>query len=108
MKVNKKGALGLGAMIVGGVLVLAGCASGGGDAKPSAPAEAGSITVWVDADRATVLKDAAKAFQDETGVEVKLVQKDFGVTWIALWRCSCSIIWRCPDHFCGRSWCEKR
>ena len=78
MKVNKKGALGLGAMIVGGVLVLAGCASGGGDAKPSAPAEAGSITVWVDADRATVLKDAAKAFQDETGVEVKLVQKDFG------------------------------
>ena len=25
------------------------------------------------------------------------------VTLIALWRCSCSIIWRGRDHFCGRS-----
>lgn len=78
MKVNKKGVLGLSALVAGGALVLAGCAGGGSGSDPSAPADAGSLTVWVDADRATVLKDAAADFTEETGVKVTLVQKDFG------------------------------
>lgn len=78
MKVNKKGVLGISAVIATSALILTGCAGGGGDAGSTAPADGGSLTVWVDADRATVLKDAAKAFQDETGVKVTLVQKDFG------------------------------
>lgn len=78
MKVTKNGILGLSALIAGSALVLTGCAGSSGEAESSAPADAGSITVWVDADRATVLKDAAKEFQDETGVKVTLVQKDFG------------------------------
>lgn len=78
MKVNKKGVLGISALIATSALILTGCAGGGGDAGSTAPADGGSLTVWVDADRATVLKDAAKAFQDETGVKVTLVQKDFG------------------------------
>lgn len=78
MKVNKKGVLGISALIATSALILTGCAGGGSDAGSTAPADGGSLTVWVDADRATVLKEAAKAFQDETGVKVSLVQKDFG------------------------------
>ncbi|NYE19212.1 sugar ABC transporter substrate-binding protein [Microbacterium immunditiarum] len=78
MKVNKKGAIGLAAIIAGSAVVLAGCAGGGGGNETEAPESAGSITVWVDADRAGVLEDAAKDFTADTGVEVKLVQKEFG------------------------------
>ncbi|HET6301164.1 maltose ABC transporter substrate-binding protein [Microbacterium sp.] len=77
MKVNKKGAIGLAAIVAGSAVVLAGCAGGGGN-ETEAPESAGSITVWVDADRAGVLEDAAKDFTADTGVEVKLVQKEFG------------------------------
>lgn len=59
------------------LLALSGCSSAATDdssAKPSA----GSLTVWVDADRAPVLADVAKKFEESTGVTVKLVQKDFG------------------------------
>ena len=78
MKVNKKGAIGLAAIVAGSAVVLAGCAGGGGGSESEAPESAGSITVWVDADRAGVLEDAAKDFTADTGVEVKLVQKEFG------------------------------
>ena len=78
MKVNKKGAIGLAAIVAGSAVVLAGCAGGGGGNETEAPESAGSITVWVDADRAGVLEDAAKDFTADTGVEVKLVQKEFG------------------------------
>ena len=37
-----------------------------------------AMNVWVDADRAPVLKDAAADFTKDSGVKVKLVQKDFG------------------------------
>lgn len=48
-------------------------------AESQAPAGAtGALTVWVDADRAAVLQDAAAEFTAETGVAVELVQKDFG------------------------------
>jgi len=77
MKVNKRSIAALGAITAVSALTLVGCAGGGsnsGDDKASG----GEITVWVDADRAAVLKDAAKEFTDDTGVKVKLVQKEFG------------------------------
>ena len=77
MMVNKKGLLAAGAVAVAASLALAGC-SGGSTANDSkADAGSGSLTVWVDADRAAVMKDAAAAFTKESGVTVKLVQKDF-------------------------------
>jgi len=47
--------------------------------KPSdlAAAGASTITMWVDAERAPALKDIAAKFKSETGIEVKLVVKDF-------------------------------
>ena len=79
MKVNKKGALGVGALIAGSMILLAGCASGaaddggdGGDGADSTP-----ITVWVDIERKPALEDVAASFTEETGIEVKLVTKDF-------------------------------
>jgi arabinogalactan oligomer/maltooligosaccharide transport system substrate-binding protein len=75
--VNRKTVLTLGAIAAVGALTLAGCAGGGAD-EGGADETTGSLTVWVDADRATVLKDAAAEFESETGVKVTLVQKDFG------------------------------
>lgn len=78
MTVNKRTVLPIVALMTAGALALSGCSDGGGGGETGAPAEGGSITVWVDADRATVLQDAAAEFTAETGVEVELVQKDFG------------------------------
>lgn len=58
-------------------LVLSGCSAGGGAAEGGSEEPASQIVVWVDADRGTVLKDAAAEFTKESGVKVKLVQKDF-------------------------------
>lgn len=58
-------------------LVLSGCSAGGGGAEGGSEESASQIIVWVDADRGTVLKDAAAEFTKESGVKVKLVQKDF-------------------------------
>ena len=73
MMVNRKTVLALGAIATVGALALAGCASGGAD-EGGADETAGALTVWVDADRAAVLKDAAAEFESETGVKVTLVQ----------------------------------
>ena len=63
-----------GAILLTAALALTACsAPAPGDSADSA----GSLTVWVDADRADVLKDAAAEFTAESGVRVKLVQKDF-------------------------------
>ncbi|QTV79179.1 maltose ABC transporter substrate-binding protein [Microbacterium sp. NIBRBAC000506063] len=82
MKVNKRGILALGAIAAISSLTLAGCA-GGGDPTPAEPSDppveySGEITVWVDADRAGVLEAAADDFTNATGVQVTLVQKEFG------------------------------
>nr|BFF10329.1 extracellular solute-binding protein [Microbacterium flavescens] len=79
MKVNKKSALAISAFIAGGALVLSGCASGGGDngGDDSENADTTPITVWVDIERKPALEDVAASFTEETGVEVKLVTKDF-------------------------------
>jgi len=75
MRVKKNRSLSVIAAAAAAALALAGCASGGGSSDEST--SGGTLTVWVDADRAPVLKDAAAAFTKETGVDVKLVQKDF-------------------------------
>lgn len=79
MKVNRKSAIGVGALIAGSMVLLGGCAGGstdggdsGGDSADSTP-----ITVWVDIERKPALEGVAKSFTEETGVEVKLVTKDF-------------------------------
>lgn len=78
MKVNKRSIVAFGAIAAVSSLTLVGCASGGGTTPTEAPEMSGSITVWVDADRAGVLEEAAADFTAETGVEVELIQKEFG------------------------------
>ena len=82
MKVTKRSILALGAIAVTSAIALTGCSSSttpdSGKDTTEKPAFSGQITVWVDADRADVMKDAAKDFTDNTGVKVSLVQKEFG------------------------------
>ncbi|GAA1464758.1 sugar ABC transporter substrate-binding protein [Microbacterium thalassium] len=80
MKVNKRSFAALGAITAVSALALAGCAASPEAAEPSEAAVefSGEITVWVDADRAGVLEEAAADFTDTTGVKVNLVQKEFG------------------------------
>lgn len=83
------------AAMAGLALVLTACGSGGGgtettaptteasetateSASPSEPASAGELTVWVDDTRSGPLKEVAKKFEQDRGVTVKFVQKDFG------------------------------
>lgn len=75
MKVNPRGILAATALASVAGLLLAGCSGTPGDTTPQG---SGTLTVWVDADRATVLKDVAAQFKDEKGITVKLVTKDFG------------------------------
>ncbi|WP_294981261.1 extracellular solute-binding protein [uncultured Microbacterium sp.] len=82
MKVKKKGAVALGLLVASGILALAGC-SGSTTAQPTTSGDAqaatsGELTVWVDADRARALEDVAKKFEQEKGVKVNLVVKDYG------------------------------
>ncbi|AEE46441.1 sugar ABC transporter substrate-binding protein [Cellulomonas fimi] len=71
------------AATLGLALTLAACSGSSGetsdDASASAPAEsAGTLTVWVDDTRSGPVKEVATKFEEEKGVTVKLVQKDFG------------------------------
>ena len=77
MMVKKKGLLAAGAVAAAAGLVLAGCSGATGSAGEAKGDAKSTLVVWVDADRGTVLKDAAAAFEKESGVAVKLVQKDF-------------------------------
>lgn len=86
MMVNKRSLLLGGAVTAIAALSLTACGgSNSSTPQPSetaaqsspAAAEAGSLTVWVDANREPVLKDAAADFQAESGVKVDLVIKDF-------------------------------
>lgn len=71
------------ATTVGLALALVGCSSStddtpAGDASTPAAAPAGTLTVWVDDTRSGPVKEVAATFEADTGVTVKLVQKDFG------------------------------
>ncbi len=79
MKVNKRGIAAFSAIAVVSTLTLAGCASGDTGGDSSGGDKGGStLTVWVDAERVDALKGAAEAYEDKTGVSVKLVGKDVG------------------------------
>ncbi len=85
MKVKKRSLLWGTAMTAVAALSLTACGTGGGTAPETSPAteqsspaaDAGSLTVWVDANREPVLKEAAADFKKQSGVDVKLVIKDF-------------------------------
>lgn len=80
MKVNKKGMVATGLLVAASMLTLAGCA-GGSSAAPSDDAskgDSGALTVWVDANRSRALEDVAKTFEQDKGVKVNLVVKDYG------------------------------
>jgi len=74
MKVTSRSLMMTGAMAAAAAIVLSGCSA----AEPEAPQYEGSLTVWVDADRAGVLESIAAQFEEERGVTVELVTKDFG------------------------------
>jgi arabinogalactan oligomer/maltooligosaccharide transport system substrate-binding protein len=63
------------ALAAASTLVLAGCTGGGGGGGTET---GGTLTVWVDADRAAVLEDVAAQFEADRGVTVELVTKEFG------------------------------
>jgi Maltose-binding periplasmic proteins/domains len=75
MKVKSRGILAATALVSVAGLMLAGCS---GSPSTDTPKGSGTLTVWVDADRATVLKDVAAQFKEDKGITVKLVTKDFG------------------------------
>ena len=76
MKVNKRGMVAVGAIAIVSALTLAGCSTGsGGDDSSSGGDSGGTLTVWVDAERVDALQGAADAYQEKTGVTVKLVGK---------------------------------
>lgn len=79
MKVTSRSFTITGALAMSAI-VLAGCTAPAGEPGEGSeePQFEGSLTVWVDADRAGVLEDVAAAFEDERGVSVELVTKDFG------------------------------
>ncbi|HYI50864.1 MAG TPA: maltose ABC transporter substrate-binding protein [Microbacterium sp.] len=74
MKVNRKSAVGVGALLAGSMILLGGCASGG--AEDTGEAEGGAtLTVWVDQNRADALEDSIAQFEEENDVTVDLVVK---------------------------------
>ena len=75
MKVKSRGILAATALASVAGLLLAGCS---GTPSTTPPKDGGTLTVWVDSDRAAVLKDVAAQFKEEKGITVKLVTKDFG------------------------------
>ncbi len=81
MKVNRKSAIGVGALIAGSMILLAGCAGGSGDSGDSGDggdsADSTPITVWVDIERKPALDTVAETFTEDTGIEVEVVTKDF-------------------------------
>ncbi|MDR7190886.1 arabinogalactan oligomer/maltooligosaccharide transport system substrate-binding protein [Microbacterium sp. BE35] len=68
----------LGALALTAAVVLAGCAGGGSSDNSDDAADSGAeLVVWTDEERRTAVKDAAKAFEEETGATVKIVKKNF-------------------------------
>lgn len=77
MKVNSRRFAAVAAIATISAVALSACASGdagddAGDAGDSTP-----ITVWVDIERKPALEDVAASFAADTGIDVKLVTKDF-------------------------------
>lgn len=67
--------IGIGVAAAASALLLAGC-SGGGAAEQTADSSA-ELVIWTDQEREAAITAAAKAFEQETGAKVTLVQKNF-------------------------------
>lgn len=70
--------IGVGALALAAAVVLAGCSAGapeGGD--DAASGDGAELVIWTDAEREAAITAAAKAFEEETGAKVTLVQKNF-------------------------------
>lgn len=92
MRAHTTGFWRLTAVLSVSALALTACGDDGGSAPEDADMEAngteeneaealegtGELTVWVDAERADDVADAAADFEQDTGVAVELVQQDFG------------------------------
>lgn len=76
----KRAAALAGAVVAGAsLLALTGCGGAADPGKSDGGKDQakGSVTLWVDTQRAPALKDLAAQFKKDTGVEIKLVLKDF-------------------------------
>ncbi|HEY8590790.1 MAG TPA: maltose ABC transporter substrate-binding protein [Naasia sp.] len=64
------------------LLTLAGCATsdngGGGNGGGGGDENTGALTVWVDADRSAVLEEFVAQFEEDQGIGIELVTKEFG------------------------------
>ncbi|WP_312171762.1 extracellular solute-binding protein [Microbacterium sp.] len=70
--------IGVGALALSAVVLLAGCSAGaseGGD--DAASGDGAELVIWTDAEREAAITAAAEAFEEETGATVTLVQKNF-------------------------------
>ncbi|MBW9093428.1 maltose ABC transporter substrate-binding protein [Microbacterium jejuense] len=69
----------LGALALTAAVVLAGCAGGSADdgGDGNADGTGAELVIWTDEERQAAVKDAAKAFEEETGASVKIVKKNF-------------------------------
>ena len=77
MKVTSKAVIFRAAIISIGALALTGCAGGGSESSTDGGDSGDPITVWVDIERKPALEEPAASFTEETGIDVKLVTKDF-------------------------------
>ncbi|MGN6220181.1 MAG: sugar ABC transporter substrate-binding protein [Microbacterium sp.] len=68
-----------GALALTAAVVLAGCAGGSADSADDGNTDGNgaALVIWTDEERQAAVKDAAKAFEDETGATVKIVKKNF-------------------------------
>lgn len=68
-----------GALALTAAVVLAGCAGGSADSADdgNTDGKGAALVIWTDEERQAAVKDAAKAFEDETGATVKIVKKNF-------------------------------
>ncbi|KJL31110.1 sugar ABC transporter substrate-binding protein [Microbacterium oxydans] len=70
--------IGVGALALVAAVVLAGCSAGASDTGDDAASGDGAeLVIWTDAEREAAITSAAKAFEEETGAKVTLVQKNF-------------------------------
>ncbi|MEJ3405447.1 maltose ABC transporter substrate-binding protein [Rathayibacter sp. YIM 133350] len=77
MKVNSRRIAAAVAVVAVGALGLTACSSSNSGDKDSDKGSSQPITLWVDTERAPALKEVAASFKEDTGIEVKLVVKDF-------------------------------
>lgn len=70
--------IGVGALALTAAIVLAGCSAGTtGNDESEGNGDGAELVIWTDAEREAAITDAAKAFEEETGAKVTLVQKNF-------------------------------